>query len=87
MIISRKLAVAGIVTILVAVVFWIVVFNNAENEDLSRDDSLAWFESGAFEIGVATIPGTPLVGENDLIVKVRLSDGTPAGDAEVSAYA
>ena len=87
MIISRKLAVAGIVTILVAVVFWIVVFNNAENEDLSRDDSLAWFESGAFEIGVATIPGTPLVGENDLIVKVRLADGKPASNVEVSAYA
>ncbi len=87
MIISRKLALAGIVTITVAVGFWIVVFNNAQNEDLSRDDSLTWFESGAFEIGVATIPGTPLVGENDLIVKVRLAGGKPASNVEVSAYA
>ena len=87
MIISRKLALAGIVTITVAVGFWIVVFNNAQNEDLSRNDSLTWFESGAFEIGVATIPGTPLVGENDLIVKVRLAGGKSASNVEVSAYA
>ena len=87
MIMNRKLAIAGIATMLLAAVLWTVVFNSNDEGAMSRDDSLAWFESGQFEIGIATIPGTPRVGENRLIIKVRLSDGTPADDAEVSAYA
>ncbi len=84
---NRKLAIIGVATGLAATVLWIAVFNPNESEVISLDDSLAWFESGAFEVGVATIPGTPLVGENDLIVKVRLADGKPASNVEVSAYA
>lgn len=87
MIMSRKLAIAGIATMLLAAVLWTVVFNSNDEGALSRDESFAWFESGRFEIGIATIPGTPRVGENRLIVKVRLVDGTPASNAEVSAYA
>ncbi len=87
MTINRKLALAGVATVLIAAVLWTVVFNSNDREALSRDESLAWFESGAFKIGVATVPGTPHVGENDLIVKVRLVDGSPASNAEVSAYA
>ena len=87
MTINRKLALAGIITVLVAVVSWITVFNPDESGVSSQDDSLAWFESGEFEVGVATIPSTPRVGENELIVKVRLADGRPAPNVEVSAYA
>ena len=53
MTINRKLALAGIITVLVAVVSWITVFDPNKRELMSRDDSLAWFESGAFEVGVA----------------------------------
>ena len=87
MTINRKLALAGIITMLVAVVSWITVFNPDDSDVTSHDDSLAWFESGEFEVGVATIPSTPRVGENELIVKVRLADGRPASNVEVSAYA
>jgi len=87
MTINRKLALAGIVTVLVAVVFWIAFFNANDDEVSLHDDNLAWFESGSFEVGVATVPGTPRVGENDLIVKVRLAGGKPASNAKVSAYA
>ena len=87
MTINRTLALAGIITVLVAVASWITVFNTDDREVSARDESLAWFESGVFEVGVATIPGTPRVGENDLIVKVRLAGGKPASDVEVSAYA
>ena len=87
MTINRKLALAGIITVLVAVVSWITVFGPDDSDVMSRDDSLAWFASGAFEVGVATVPNTPRVGENELIVKVRLADGSPASNVEVSAYA
>ena len=87
MTINRKLALAGIITVLVALISWITVFKPNDSDVTSHDDSLAWFESGAFEVGVATVPNTPRVGENDLIVKIRLADGSPASNVEVSAYA
>jgi len=87
MIINKKLAAAGTFTLLVAAVTWIVVSNGGDNAVSSNDDRFAWFESGPFEVGVATVPSTPRVGENDLIVKVRLPGGAPASNAEVSAYA
>ena len=68
-------------------VFWSIFSKTDVGEVVSRDDSLAWFESGSFEVGIATVPGTPRVGENDLIVKVRLKGGKLAVNAEVSAYA
>ena len=84
---NRKLAIAGTATVLMAGALWIFDFNTGNEKTLSRDDSLAWFQSGSFEVGVATVPNTPRVGENDLIVKVRLADGKPASNVEVSAYA
>ncbi len=84
---NRKLAMIGVATSLVAAVLWIAVVNINDSDVMSRDDSLAWFESGVFEVGVATVPNTPRVGENDLIVKVRLADGRTASNVEVSAYA
>ncbi len=45
---NRKLAMIGVATGLVAAARWIVVFNGNDNEVSSRDDALAWFESGSF---------------------------------------
>ena len=81
------MALAGIITVVIAVVSWVTVMNSNDGDVPARDESLAWFQSGAFEIGVATIPATPRVGKSDLIVKVRLVNGDPANDVEVSAYA
>jgi Cu(I)/Ag(I) efflux system membrane fusion protein len=66
---------------------WVFDSGMGDKVESPDDRSLAWVESGAFEIGVATIPATPRIGKNKLIVKVRLKDGTPAGDARVMAYA
>ena len=87
MIINRKLALAGTFTLLIAASIWIAFWDDADDAASSIDDKLAWFASGPFEVGVATVPSTPRVGENDLIIKVRLPDGIPATGAKVSAYA
>jgi Cu(I)/Ag(I) efflux system membrane fusion protein len=44
-------------------------------------------DSGSFEVGVAVVPDTPRVGDNDLMIMVRLPNGTPAANVDVSAYA
>jgi len=84
---NKKMALAGTITVLIAVGSWLTVLDSDDSDSLARDDSLAWFQSGAFEVGVATIPATPRVGESELIVKVRLANGDPATNVEVSAYA
>lgn len=85
--VNRKLALASVIAIGLSVLVWITVSNLHGDGAELRDESLAWFRSGAFEVGVATVPDIPRVGENDLIVKVRLADGNPASNVEVSAYA
>lgn len=87
MFINSRLVLAGILTVLVPVILWVTVFKSDDSGDSPHDSSLAWFESGAFQIGVTIVPETPRVGENDLIVRVRLADGTPARNVEVRAYA
>lgn len=87
MTINRKLVFTGVIVALATAVLWVSVFNPEDRQVTLRADSLTWFQSGAFEVGVATIPATPRVGENDLIVNVRLTDGSPASNVEVSAYA
>ncbi len=84
---SRKLTIAGVSIVIVAGGLWLFEFNPGDEASSSRDQALAWFQSGPFEVGVATVPGTPRVGENELMVTVRLTDGNPASNAEVSAYA
>ena len=78
MTINKKLVLTGSIVALVAAVFWISVFDPDDRQATLRDNSLTWFQSGAFEVGVATVPATPRVGENELIVNVRLTDGSSA---------
>lgn len=85
--INRILTLAGVAAVVIAAVVWLSVSGRDDTAKPSRDDSLTWFESGPFEVGLAIAPATPRVGENDVIVTVRLADGRPASDAEVEAYA
>lgn len=87
MTINKKLVLAGAFTLFIAAAIWIVVGSDPDETSASRDEHFAWFESGPFEVGVAVIPETPRVGENDLMIMVRLPNGTPAANIEISAYA
>lgn len=45
------------------------------------------FRAGELEVGVVTVPATPRVGENRLIVELRKADGEPATGVAIDAYA
>ena len=51
------------------------------------EGDMARFRAGDLEVGLATEPGTPRVGDNRLIVEVRDAEGNSVSDVEVSAYA
>lgn len=87
MITRNKLVLTIFGAVLLVAVIWLAVPISKDTMPSSGDDALTWFESGPFEVGVAIVPDTPRIGENDVIVKVRLADDTPASDVDVEAYA
>ncbi len=60
-----------------------------------RDDALPTattaemprYRAGGLEVGVATVPATPRVGDNRLIVELRNPDGEPVTGVPIDAYA
>ena len=87
MLINKRRVMAGTIVVIAAVVTWIMLPGNDETIAPTYDERYSWFESGNFEIGVAVIPDTPQLGTNDLIVAVRLPDGSPLMHVAVSAFA
>lgn len=45
------------------------------------------YRAGGLEVGVTTVPATPRVGDNRLIVELHTPDGDPVSDVEVEAFA
>ncbi|MFZ5654536.1 MAG: efflux RND transporter periplasmic adaptor subunit [Pseudomonadota bacterium] len=45
------------------------------------------YRAGGLEIGVATVPATPRVGDNRLIVELHTPGGEPVSDVTIEAYA
>jgi Cu(I)/Ag(I) efflux system membrane fusion protein len=48
--------------------------------------NLLWYSVGGLEIGVATDPGTPRVGDNRIVAELREPDGDPVS-VKIDAYA
>lgn len=53
----------------------------------ARATGLSWYQAGGVEVGVATIPATPRVGDNRLVVVLRTEHGEPVSDIAIEAYA
>lgn len=50
-------------------------------------DDLPRYRAGGLEVGVTTIPATPRVGDNRLIVELRAPEGEPVAGVRVEAFA
>ncbi len=87
MTISKTLAIAGLSMLTLVVAIAVFFMRSADDNVPPYDERYSWFESGPFEIGIAVIPDTPRVGENDLLVALRLPSGDAATGASISAYA
>lgn len=48
---------------------------------------LSWYRAGGIEVGVATVPATPQVGDNRLVVELRTEDEEPVSDLAIEAFA
>jgi len=45
------------------------------------------YRAGGLDVGITTVPATPRVGDNRLIVELRTPDGEPVSDVAIEAYA
>lgn len=70
-----------------AIVFYVVKLQDHSMNSMGTDESLARFQSGSYQIGVAMNPTTPSVGDNRLIVEVRNVDGSPIDQVNVKGFA
>lgn len=77
-------AVAGVVVL--AGAWLLLAARDAEQPAAARSD-MPRYRAGGFEVGIATEPATPRVGENRLIVELRAPDGEAVTGASLEAFA
>ena len=61
--------------------------NEGDNAVSARDAGLSWYQATGIEVGVATFPASPRVGDNRLVVAVRERNGEPVADLAIAAFA
>ena len=91
--ISKKLswALAGIGTVALAVILYFTIarglLEDASTASPAAAQSLKRYRVGQLEIGIATDPATPRVGENRLIIELKDTDGNPVSGIPITAQA
>ncbi|MEX2496367.1 MAG: efflux RND transporter periplasmic adaptor subunit [Woeseia sp.] len=85
---SLVLSMAAIGGVIVAAgLLWLLL--DGRGSDLPTDGAtdMRRYRAAGLEIGVATLPATPQVGENRLIVELRTPEGVPVPGIEMTGYA
>lgn len=84
-------AFAGAIALAVAVLYFAVARGllpgDAPGGSSPATASMARYRAGQLEIGIATDPATPRVGENRLVIELKDADGNPVSGAAISAEA
>jgi len=82
---------AGIATLTLAGIATYVVMRGTGLDTVPSRGATAQeiprYRAGGLEVGVTTIPATPRVGDNRLIVELRTPDGEPVSDVAIEAHA
>jgi len=82
---------AGIAALIVAGIATYVVMTGTEPDTVPAGAATAQdiprYRAGGLEVGITTVPATPRVGDNRLIVELRTPDGEPVSAVEIEAYA
>ena len=82
---------AGIsVLVLSGIAIYVVMSGTGFDTASSRGataQGIARYRAGGLEVGITTVPATPRVGDNRLMVELRTPDGEPVPDVEIEAYA
>lgn len=53
----------------------------------ARETGLSWYQAAGLEVGLATVPAIPRVGENKLVVVLRTEHGELVSDIAIEAHA
>lgn len=88
---TDKTRILSLLVVLVAIIgssimYW-GFYRDKNAKEIESGSSLARFNSGPFQIGIAVDPSTPRVGDNRLIIEVRDANGASISDVNIEAFA
>ena len=66
---------------------WLFLADASNEASVSEESDMPRYRAGKLEVGVATDPATPRVGDNRLIVEIRKANGEPVTGVPINAYA
>jgi Cu(I)/Ag(I) efflux system membrane fusion protein len=66
---------------------WLLPSEREADAPAVRVNDMPRYRAGGIEVGITTVPATPRVGDNRLIVELRTPDGDPVTDVSINAYA
>jgi Cu(I)/Ag(I) efflux system membrane fusion protein len=78
-------AAAGVIA--VAGGSWLLLSQRGGDTPAAPASDMPRYRAGGVEIGITTVPATPRVGDNRLVVELRTLDGDPVTDVSIDAYA
>ena len=78
-------AVVGVIVIAGASVF--LLSDKSCDVPVAPESDMPRYRAGGIEVGVTTVPATPRVGDNSLIVELRTPAGEPVTGVSIDAYA
>lgn len=90
---TRKLSIFAISVTALFVIVWLFVATQADDtfepttSKSSSADEMPRFQIGDWQLGIATDPDVPKVGDNALKLKLFDEEGKPASGANIEAYA
>ncbi|MGE3296401.1 MAG: FixH family protein, partial [Porticoccaceae bacterium] len=90
---SRRIMIAGagFAALIIAGIATYVVMTGAEPDappsGVANAKEIPRYRACGLEVGITTVPATPRVGDNRLIVELRSPDGEPVSAVEIEAYA
>ena len=66
---------------------WLLLSDRGSDAPVAPESDMPRYRAGGIDVGVTTVPATPRVGENRLIVELRKPDGEPVTEVSIDAYA
>jgi Cu(I)/Ag(I) efflux system membrane fusion protein len=78
---------AAVAAVVMAGGSWLLLSESGVDVPVVPAKDMPRYRAGGIEVGVTTVPATPRVGDNRLIVELQNPDGAPVTGVSINAYA
>lgn len=79
--------VAAVIAIAIAGGSWLLLLGRGGEAPVAQAKDMPRYRAGGIEVGIATVPATPRVGDNRLVLELRTPSGEPVTGVSMDAHA